>query len=222
MRRVLLIAVVACSQKQAPPDQPPPPSPPRPTPVVIDAAIAPEPPTSPTAKPTAPKPTALSICKDPKAPLAAWCQIGQPAASAKLECPKGQPLSFHPSAIVWSCRYFGDRPPVTLEIAFPYDGPPIQSGPITVDGNPQFAPKGSVLVVEVEHHDLALEPARALADDAVKQATGWGCVELPREKYETDPLAHKLDCGGWTIDVHYNNITHTVYLAAGDVARVRS
>lgn len=199
-----------------------------PTPTVALTADAE--PAPPRAEPTAPHPSRLPMCGEPRTPPAmrAMCQLDAPATSVVFECAHPEPMMFWPRAVEWGCR--SDVPgrvrPVSIALVFDRQGDMPEGGEELRDGDPRTARRGTVRKVSAKLGDIDRRQASEEIEHLRAAAQGWGCVEnadppeharaydefgrmaqhLEHEREERRRLAmeHEIDCGAhWKIRTNY-------------------
>ncbi len=187
-----MLAMAACSKRAEPPP-PPPPEPPH------DAA--------PVARPSV-EISRLPVCATASDPLAAICQLGQPASAMHLECPLTSALIHEfddqRHTVTWGCDYLGKpRPAISRDLSVAFDGPLPRDGevlkaPDLAWTTPRFAATASGPIEVVKLTLRGADPGKLAA-----QVRAWGCVG-------TD---HRLDCGSWRVTI--SALDDQVWLRAG-------
>ena len=197
-------------------------------PAIADAELAP-----PRPEPTAPHPSKLPVCDDPKAPLAlrAMCQLGAPAASAAFECEHPEVGMIWPGAVSWRCP--PERPrrarSISVDLIFDREGDMLRHGEVVIEDDPRTARRGVVRKVSITLSDLDRAAASEQVEHLLAAARGWGCVEVAappylrqgsyeldrlaeqlereREESKRQAMAHEVDCGAqWKIRVRYIDV----------------
>ena len=185
-----------------------------PAPSAVAAASS----SAPSKPPVAIAPDKLPVCGlDAGAePLAVLCDVGKEASLAHFECKAPQPIAFCGAVDTWGCTtnaFAGEKPaPIAFEARVTHSGAPMPMNvPMEtkdiIARNPRKGPLRGVAV----HYRVGddAEGKRKLAE-VNATIVSWGCADAGKHS-----LGERYDCGTWTIDTHYLDITKIVYVEGG-------